>query len=142
MSTYLITRAGRGIGLELMKQLEKIDGDKVSKVFAITRGQPSPALSELIAASSDRVVHIPCKVTKPESIEKAVALLSSESSGGGLDVLVNNVGVSTASDATRLSIFLTSVRTRCQNPIRTAYVQWQTKSCWKFSIRMLSGCIE
>jgi NAD(P)-dependent dehydrogenase (short-subunit alcohol dehydrogenase family) len=103
MSTYLVTGAGRGIGFELTRQLGKLDRALVSKVFATTRGQPSKALSELIAASAGRLIHIPCEVTVLESIEKAVALIGSELSSNGLDVLVNNVGVSIVSRSNILS---------------------------------------
>ena len=92
MSTYLVTGAGRGIGLHLTRQLAKLDG--VAKVIATTRGQPSKALSDLVNASADRVVHVPCEVTVPTSIEKAVSLVNSELASKGLDVLINNVGVS------------------------------------------------
>ena len=94
MPTYVVTGAGRGIGLELARQLAKLDSARVSKIFATTRGQPTKALSELVNASAGRVVHVFCDVTVPASIEKAVALVDSELAGHGLDVLVNNVGVS------------------------------------------------
>ena len=95
MSTYLVTGAGRGIGLELTKQLAELDLVRAPQIFATTREQPSKALSDLIAASAGRVIHIPCEVTAPASIEKAVALISSKLVSDGLDVLINNVGVST-----------------------------------------------
>lgn len=94
MSTYLVTGGGRGIGLELTRQLAELDRSQVSKVLATTRGQPSKALSDLVAASAGRVVHVPCEVTVPASIERAVALIGSELASNGLDVLINNVGVS------------------------------------------------
>ena len=94
MSTYLVTGAGRGIGLEMTRQLTNTDVARVSKVFATTRGQPSKALSDVIAASAGRVAHIPCEVTVPASVKEAVALITSELGEDGLDVLINNVGVS------------------------------------------------
>ena len=93
MSSYLITGAGCGIGLELTRQLAEFD--RVVKVITTTRGQPSKALSDLVAASAGRVVHVPCEVTVPASIQKAVLLISSELAGKGLDVFINNVEVST-----------------------------------------------
>jgi NAD(P)-dependent dehydrogenase (short-subunit alcohol dehydrogenase family) len=91
-SSFLITGAGRGIGLELTKQLVKVD--QVSKIIATFRGKPSDALSKLAKESSGRVISVPCDVSSPESIEKAVPLISSELDNKGLDVLVNVVGVS------------------------------------------------
>ena len=70
MSTYLITGVGRGIGLELTRQLAKLDRVRVLKVVATTRGEPSKALNDLIVASAGLVVHIPCEVTVPVSIDK------------------------------------------------------------------------
>lgn len=93
MSTYLITGAGRGIGLELARQLAKLDHTQVSKVFATTRGEPSKGLSDLVGASAGRVAHVPCEVTATASVEKAVALVAAELANNGLDVLINNVGV-------------------------------------------------
>ena len=92
MSTYLITGAGRGIGLELTKQLASLS--RVAKVVATTRGQPTKALRDLVASSAGRVVQVPCEITVPASIEKAVPLISSELGGKGLDVLINNAAVS------------------------------------------------
>lgn len=94
MATYLITGAGRGVGLELTRQLSSLPVAKVSKVFATTRGQPPDTLRDLIASSSGRVVHISCEVTVPESAREAATTVASELGSGGLDVLINNVGVS------------------------------------------------
>ena len=92
MSSYLVTGAGRGIGLEMCRQLLKVD--HVSKIIATFRKEPSDALSTLAKESEGRLAAIPCEVNVPESIAKAVPLIASELGDKGLDVLVNNVGVS------------------------------------------------
>ncbi|KAL6714732.1 hypothetical protein ACLMJK_008157 [Lecanora helva] len=96
MSSYLITGAGRGIGLELTKQLAQQDQSKVSRIIATNRGQPSSALSDLVAASDDRVVFVSCDVTDAASVEKAVELIAPKLDRDGLDVLINNAGTQTA----------------------------------------------
>ena len=94
MSTYAITGANRGIGLELVKQLAGQSGEKVHKIFALSRGQTSDRLGQLISAQRGRVVHVSCEVTNEESIQIAVKNVQSQTEGKGLDVLINNVGVS------------------------------------------------
>ena len=95
MSTYLVTGASRGIGLELTKQLSQLDQSRVSKVLALTRGQPSKELSQIAAVAPGKVVNIPCDVTVQKSISEALETAQSELGSGGLDVLVNNAGVCT-----------------------------------------------
>lgn len=91
MTTYAITGAGRGIGLELTKQLA--ESKSVHKVFALSRGTTSEGLSSLIATHKDRVVSVSCEVTNDESVLAAAKDVASKLDGQGLDVLVNNVGV-------------------------------------------------
>ena len=93
MATYLVTGAGRGIGLELTKQLASQESPQVRKVFALSRGQTSQGLSELISASKGKVVHVSCEVTKEESVRAAVQEVEAGLGGSGLDVLINNVGM-------------------------------------------------
>lgn len=94
MSTYFITGAARGIGLELTKQLLELPADQVSLVFANTRSEPSAALAELITNSAGRVKHILAAVDDTASVEEAVRHVEAQlGPGKGLDVLVNNAGV-------------------------------------------------
>lgn len=93
MSSYLITGAGRGIGLELVKQLAKQPPSNVSVVFAATRGEASDALETLIGSSSGRVVHVSMVITDRSSLDKAASEVEAKLGGQGLDVLVNNAGV-------------------------------------------------
>ncbi|KAI9709854.1 MAG: hypothetical protein M1828_002349 [Chrysothrix sp. TS-e1954] len=96
MSSYLVTGASRGIGLEFTRQLSQLHPSKISKVFALTRAQPAQDLSQIINSSSGRVVHIPCDVTAPSSVAEALTLVQAELGAAGLDVLVNNVGIQKA----------------------------------------------
>lgn len=93
MSHIAITGGGRGIGLELARQLEQLPTSRVAKVFVTTRG-PSDELDKLIAKSAGRIVNIGCEVTDDASVEKAAAEIEAQLGGKGLDMLVNNVGVS------------------------------------------------
>ena len=93
MASYLVTGAGRGLGLELVTQLLALEPSKVSTVFATTRSSPSKALRDLIDKSKGRAVHIPLAVTDKSSIDKAVNLVDEKLAGKGLDVVVNNAGL-------------------------------------------------
>ncbi|OAL23532.1 hypothetical protein AYO20_10977 [Fonsecaea nubica] len=93
MSAYLVTGAGRGLGLEFVNQLSKLPEDQVSTIFAATRSAPSDALSELITRSHGKVVHLPMVITDKDSIKRAVSQVDETLAGKGLDVLINNAGV-------------------------------------------------
>ena len=94
MSSFIVTGASRGIGLELVNQLATEGKSKVSKIFALSRGKASDELSKLVSANTGRVIYISAEVTDQSSIDAAVKDVESELNGKGLDVLVNNVGVS------------------------------------------------
>ena len=94
MATFVVTGASRGIGLELTKQLAGQDKNRVDKIFALSRGKTSQGVSDLIVAHGGRVVAVSCEVTNEDSIQAAVKDVQSKLEGRGLDVLVNNVGVS------------------------------------------------
>ena len=93
MASYLVTGTGRGIGLEIVKQLSSLPHSQVSTIFATTRSTPSVTLQSLIDQSNGRVVHVPVQITEKTSIEEAVAKVSDKLGDKGLDVLVNNAGV-------------------------------------------------
>lgn len=93
MATYLITGASRGIGLELTKQLLEVPASQISKIFTLSRSAPSGSLQELIRSNPDRVVHVAASVDSEESVRAAAKQVESHLSGVGLDVLINNAGV-------------------------------------------------
>lgn len=94
MSTYLITGASRGIGLELTRQLLALPPTTVRLVFALSRSGPNPALSSLLTEHRDRLIHITASVTDTASVRAAASEVVAhlEKQGKGLDVLVNNAG--------------------------------------------------
>lgn len=93
MSSYLITGAGRGLGLALVEQLLGRPASEVKLIFATMRRAPSPELQKLIDDEPDRLVHVlvdPCDLA---TIRDAVPIVDKRLSGTGLDYLINNVGV-------------------------------------------------
>ena len=98
MSTYLITGTSRGIGLELVKQLNELPTGLVAKIFAVTRSSSEP-LQQIIDGSGGRVANILIEdITQEESVQKGVSEVERAlGPSGGLDVLVNNAGKSAVS---------------------------------------------
>ena len=92
MSSYLVTGASRGVGLELCQQLLDLPSSKVSRVFLLSRGAPSESLQRLLN-SSERAIHISASVNDDQSVTNAAAKVQQLLNGGGLDVLVNNAGI-------------------------------------------------
>ena len=95
MASYLITGAGRGLGLELATQLANLPASQVSNVFAAIRSSTPPtALQTLVDHSKGRVIPVTeMLVTDRASLDKAVANVEALLDGKGLDVLINNAGV-------------------------------------------------
>eukprot|EP01037_Dinobryon_pediforme_P038142 gene38142-45986_t len=86
MSTFLITGANRGLGLEMTRQASA----KGHHVIAATRrAADAPELSALAAASCGKVEVVALEVTDTASI----AALAAQLAGRPIDVLVNNAGV-------------------------------------------------
>nr|CRX79076.1 hypothetical protein ls5930a1_00119 [Leucosporidium scottii] len=93
-TTYLITGASRGLGLEYTRQL--LASSSEIKVVATAR-DPATAteLHKIKESSNGRLYILEMDVTNDESVKAAVTTLeASEFLSDGLDVLINNAGVS------------------------------------------------
>ena len=94
MASYLITGVSRGVGLELTKQLLELPASLVGKLFAVTRGSPSAPLQDLLTKNPDRAIHITAAIDDTASVQKAAEDVKARLGTKGLDVLVNNAGIS------------------------------------------------
>lgn len=90
MTTYLITGASRGIGLELVKQLVELPGSQIGRIFALTRSSSSTALQTLMDKNPDRVIPIIASVDDTDSVRRAAEEVKTKLGAQGLDVLINN----------------------------------------------------
>lgn len=92
MSSYLITGAARGLGLEMATLLAARPSSEVSLVITTAR-KASPALQKLAQESSGRVVIIPAEVTDENTVQEAADKVKGIVGDKGLDVLINNAGI-------------------------------------------------
>lgn len=90
MSVYLITGASRGIGYELCKQLVA-RGDVV--IAAARTPEKAANLKELEGSHSGKLHLLKLDVEDASTIKSAAATLE-KNFPGGLDVLINNAGIS------------------------------------------------
>jgi len=88
VTTILVTGASAGIGLELSRLL--IAGPH--RLVLTARAASLPRLAEAGIAPSERVLILPLDVTVDE--ERQAVIRAVEQRWGGVDVLVNNAGVS------------------------------------------------
>lgn len=86
MSSYLVTGAGRGPGLEFVRQLSHRPAKQVSVIFATVRGPSSEALQELADESNGRLVILHMVLSDKSSISAAVEQVVVKLAGQGLDV--------------------------------------------------------
>ena len=92
MSSYLITGAARGLGLEISTLLASKPSSEVSLVIATARRE-SPALRTLAQESHGRVVIISAELTDENMIQEAADKVRCIVGDKGLDVLINNAGI-------------------------------------------------
>lgn len=113
MSSYLITGAGRGLGLALAEQLLSRPASEVKLVFATMRRAPSPELQRLLDDEPDRLVHVlldPCDLN---TMRDAVPAVEKRLGGAGLDYLINNIGVSDPRPGSLQELCVTQNLARC-----------------------------
>lgn len=110
MSTYLVTGASRGIGLELVRQLAAKTSETVQTIFAAARTSGGPLFQELLQQHPDRVIFVPLDVTEKESVKNAVTHVATALNGKGLDVLINNAGVMTPGTVENMFVFTCPIR--------------------------------
>ncbi|OZJ06365.1 hypothetical protein BZG36_00753 [Bifiguratus adelaidae] len=89
MSSYVVTGASRGIGLEFVRQLSDHPSNTV---IAVVRNKSNiPHLAPLLARANVHAVQ--ADVTSPEQLAEA-AVEVGQITGGSLDVLIANAGIS------------------------------------------------
>jgi len=102
MSSYLVTGAGRGLGLQFVQLLSKRPMSEVSIVLATVRGSISKELQQVARESQGHVVVVHLVPTDANSIARAVEVVKQKLAGRGLDVLINNAGMMEASESVEL----------------------------------------
>lgn len=96
MANVLITGGGRGIGLELARQLIDQPASRIARVFVTTRSKSDDA-EALVSTHPDRLTIIECRDVTDEATVKLLAIeLDKKLGDKGLDILINNIGVSIA----------------------------------------------
>lgn len=95
MATYLITGGARGLGLALTKALVARPATDVARIVVSAR-TPSAELESVANDSAGRVRIVSFDVADEQSIQNAVPEVETalQGAGPGLDVLINNAGVS------------------------------------------------
>ncbi|NXJ55622.1 GSFK dehydrogenase, partial [Spizaetus tyrannus] len=92
--SVLVTGANRGIGLGLVRQFLGMPSPP-AWVFAACRDPRGQRAQELqnLASKHPNLVIIPLEVTDPASIKAAAARVGEHLGGSGLNLLINNAGI-------------------------------------------------
>ncbi|KAJ7143583.1 hypothetical protein C8R43DRAFT_1199124, partial [Mycena crocata] len=103
MSSYVVTGAARGIGLEFVKQLS---ADQKNTVFALVRKESTA--TNLKSLPGKNITVLEADITDTKALKKAADAVS-KITGGKLDYLINNAAVlgfdSVLMSLTNLSVF-------------------------------------
>ncbi|KAJ6478811.1 hypothetical protein C8R47DRAFT_1138242 [Mycena vitilis] len=94
MSSYVVTGAARGLGLEFVSQLS---ADPSNTVFAIVRNKSTA--TALNALSRQNITVLEADITDKEAMTAAASAVAA-ATGGKLDYLINNAGIHDRSQAT------------------------------------------
>ncbi|KAF7335745.1 NAD(P)-binding protein [Mycena venus] len=86
MSSYVVTGAAKGIGLEFVTQLS---ANSANTVFAIVRNKSTA--TQLSALSRTNIIVLEADVTDAKTLKRAATEVS-KTTGGKLDYLINNAG--------------------------------------------------
>ncbi|EWM13574.1 SDR family NAD(P)-dependent oxidoreductase [Kutzneria sp. 744] len=89
--TALVTGASRGIGKAVVQRL-LADGVRVCGLYR-TEGEAAELLAKELEAASPKGIALQCDISDEQQVHAAVARCAEEF--GGIDVLVNNAGVTT-----------------------------------------------
>ncbi|TGO61704.1 hypothetical protein BCON_0025g00310 [Botryotinia convoluta] len=89
VATILITGCSRGLGLALAAEFSKAG----HLVFTTARGDPTPALEELIKSSSSTVKYIKLDAASRSSVQESEKQVASLLDSKDINVLINNAGV-------------------------------------------------
>ncbi|ORY06792.1 NAD(P)-binding protein [Basidiobolus meristosporus CBS 931.73] len=90
MTTFLVTGASRGLGIEFVRQLLGKDGFKV--VACCRNPESATELNKLKSSAGDRLSVHKLDVNDEDSIKASVEEISKYATNG-IDVLINNAGV-------------------------------------------------
>ena len=100
IGSVMITGTNRGIGLELVKYFS--GQNKLTKVIACSR-RLSPELESLVKLG-ENVSHVELEVTNVESVQKAFTKVSEIVGNGGINLLINNVGMKASNDVGTIGV--------------------------------------
>ncbi|KAJ7083240.1 NAD(P)-binding protein [Mycena epipterygia] len=94
MSSYVVTGAARGIGLEFVAQLS---ADSSNTVFALVRDKSNA--TALRSLPGRNITILEGDITNPDSLKIAASVVA-ETTGGTLDYLINNAAIHNRSKTT------------------------------------------
>lgn len=96
LRSVLVTGASRGLGLEFVRQIIA-QKDPPKYVFAACRSPQNAAELQALAKENSNVIIIKLDVTDDSDIDSAVEQTRAVLKNEGLNLLINNVGISNRS---------------------------------------------